>query len=159
MNNIGLIPINEKCKKLLILDATDDRTSAENLCKEFINRGYEADIDRVIYDTEFRVCRQDDFDKLQEKYDIVIFAINAEIRKWGEPMMLIWAPHMFNKNKKIIVNFSSPFYADIIFSEDPTIIDANSSANKAAIEMIADGITGKANFEGKPAVEDIRTIK
>ncbi len=158
-NDIGLIPINEKCKKFLILDATDDRTSAENLCKEFINRGYEADIDRVIYDTEFRVCWQDDFDKLQEKYDIVIFAINAEIRKWGEPMMLIWASHMFDKNKKIIVNFSSPFYADIIFPEDPTIIDANSSANKAAIEMIADGITGKANFEGKPAVKDIRTIK
>lgn len=64
-------------------------------------------------------------DKLQSGYDIVIFAVNAEIRKWGEPMMLVWASHIFDKSKKIIVNFSSPFYADSIFPEEPTIIDAN----------------------------------
>lgn len=158
-NDIGLIPIDGNAKRILILDVTDDSTAAQQLCDEFSDRGYIVDVDRVIYDTEFRVCWQDDVDSLQEKYDIVLFAVNAEIKQWGEPMMLIWASHLFDKKKKIIVNFSSPFYADTLFPEDYTIIDANSIVCAESVRKIVDGIVGKSAFTGYPAISEKRIIK
>ena len=92
-------------------------------------------------------------DELQSGYDIVIFAVDAEVRKWGEPMMMIWASHMFDKKKKIIVNFASPFYADTLFPEDPTIIEVNSGACPAAASAVVDGIFGRMKFTGHSSVE------
>lgn len=158
-NDIGLLPLDKKVKNILILSATENEDTLKLMSGKLKAKGYAVDVEKKIYDEEFRVCWQDDIDKLQAKYDIVIFAVDTELKIWGDEMMMIWASHMFDKKKKIIVNFASPFYADMLFPEDPTIIDANTTALETAINAVVDGIAGDMEFCGYPAVGDIKLIK
>ena len=108
--------------------------------------GYLADI----YDVPSRVCWQADIDKLQSNYDLVIFNFHAEfLSEWGVPHMLIWASHLFDKKKKLIVNYGSPYFAVNYFPEDPTIIEMNCSPSETTVEMLAAGILGEKEFTGK----------
>ena len=66
--------------------------------------------------------------------------------------MLIWASHMIKQEKKIIVNFGSPYFAEDYFPEDKTFIDANNGPTPATIEGIVSGIFGEMEFVGKPVV-------
>ena len=158
-NEAGLIPISKEMKKILILSVTEKEDTPRLISDAFEKKGFTCDILTKIYDEEFNVCWQDDIDELQNKYNIVIFAVDTEQKTWGDEMMMIWASHLFDKKKKIIVNFSSPFYADILFPEDPTIIDVNTDAFETSINAVVDGIIGDMSFCGYPAVKDIKLIK
>ena len=151
-NDIGLLPLSaEKYKKVLIVDVTDeDKYSSELLKQELIARGMQAEVKRDIYDVPSRVCWQADIDKLQAEYDLVIFNVNAFfVAQWSVPHMLIWASHLFDKKKKLIVNYGSPFFAVDYFPEDPTFIEMNCSPSKETIKMLADGLFGETEFTGK----------
>ncbi len=158
-NDLGIIPINsEKYKTALIVDTTEedctvnkgDHISSQLLKEELEKRGIRADVKRDIYDIPSCVCWQDDVDKLQSEYDIVIFNINANfVAEWSEPHMHIWASHMFDKKKKIIINYGSPYFASEYFPEDPTIIEMNTTPEKEVIKMLADGLFGDMEFAGK----------
>lgn len=151
-NANNLIPIHN-CKKILIIDATDEDKSAYMLRDEFVRRGFEADVKRIIYDVSSRVCWQDDIDELQSKYDVVILNLNTDIAcTWSEPFMLIWASHLFDKKKKIIINYGSPFFAKDYFPEDPTIIDTNASPSDELSNALAEGIIGEMSFKGNPII-------
>lgn len=154
-NDIGLLPIHtDRYKKILIVDVTDeDNISSRLLSQEFTKRGIQAEVKRDIYDVPSRVCWQTDVDKLQAEYDLVIFNVNAFfVAQWSVPHMLIWASHLFDKKKKIIVNYGSPYFAVDYFPEDPTIIEMNCSPTKETVEMLVDGILGKAKFTGRSLI-------
>lgn len=151
-NDNNLIPIHN-CKKILIIDATDNDKSAYMLCDKFVRRGFETDVKRIIYDVPSRVCWQDDIDELQSKYDVVILNLNTDIAcTWSEPFMLIWASHLFDKKKKIIVNYGSPFFAEDYFPEDPTIIETNASPSDELANALAEGIIGEMDFKGHSVI-------
>lgn len=158
-NEAGLIPISKEMKKILILSVTEKEDTTNLIRDAFEKKGFTCDVLTKIYDEEFNVCWQDDIDELQDKYNIVIFAVDTEQKTWGDEMMMIWASHLFDKKKKIIVNFSSPFYADIMFPEDPTIIDVNTDAFETSINAVVDGIIGDMSFCGYPVVKNIKLIK
>lgn len=154
-NNIGLLPIKkEKYKKILVVDVTDeDKVSSAMLRDELISRGFDAEVKRDIYDVPSRVCWQADIDKLQAEYDMVIFNINAFfVAEWSVPHMLIWASHLFDKKKKVIVNYGSPFFATDYLPEDPTIIEMNCSPSKETVKLLVDGILGETEFTGKSVI-------
>ncbi len=149
-NDIKLLPLKKNVKKILIVDATDeDTTSSYLLQEELKSRGFEVDVERDIYDVPSRVCWQNDIDALQSKYDLVIFNINAFfVAQWSVPHMLIWASHLFDKKKKLIVNYGSPYFATEYFPEDPTFIEMNTTPTKETVQMLVDGILGKTEFKG-----------
>ena len=157
-NDIDLLPIDKnKYKKVLIVDVTDeDEKSSELLRQELLERGIKAEVKRDIYDVPSRVCWQADIDKLQSEYDLVIFNVNAFfVAQWSVPHMLIWASHLFDKKKKIIVNYGSPYFAVDYFPEDPTFIEMNCSANKETVKLLADGLFGEIEFTGKKVLTKI----
>ena len=152
-NDIGLLPLDKnKINNILIVDGTENGggDSSVLLKEEFIRRGFNADLQRDIYDVPSRVCWQADIDKLQSRYDLVIFNIEcAFVAEWSVPHMLIWASHLFDKKKKLIINYGSPYFASDYFSEDPTFIETNCDACRETVKILVDGILGKSEFIGK----------
>lgn len=150
-NEKGLIPLSkEKVTKVLILDVTDeDPKSAELLREELERRGIYGEVKREIYDMPSQVCWQADTDRLQAEYDMVIVNTNAFfISQWGVSHMLIWNSHLFDKKKKVIVNYGSPYFAVDYFPEDPTIIEMNCAPAKETVEMLVDRLLGEKEFSG-----------
>ena len=154
-NDIGLIPVKENVKKVLIVDATDhDEISARMLQEELTKRGLMADVKRDIFDVQSRVCWQGDADKLQQEYDLIVINLNAkDTSGWSISHMLIWCSHLFDKKKKIIVNYGSPYMAEDYFPQDPTFIEMNCNPGSVAIEALAEGILGTFEFKGKPKIK------
>lgn len=152
-NDIDMIPLNpENYKNILIVDVTDesDNGSSKLLQDELKSRGIETEIQRDIYDVPSRVCWQDDLDELQSGYDLVIFNVNTSYATtWNVPFMLIWASHLFDKKKKLIINYGSPFFAGTYFPEDPTFIEVNNGPSKTSVKAVADRILGIEEFTGK----------
>ncbi len=158
-NEKNILPISkEKFNKVLVVDATDeDEFSSELLRKELESRGIKAEVKRDIYDVPSRVCWQADVDKLQAEYDLVIFNFNAFfVAQWSVPHMLIWASHLFDKNKKVIVNYGSPYFADDYFPEDPTIIEMNCNPTPETVKLLVDGLVGEMEFTGKPVLTKLK---
>lgn len=154
-NDIGLLPLaNQKYRSVLIVNGTEqeDSTSCKLLKAEFEVRGIKADIARDIYDVPSNVCWQSDIDALQAKYDLVLFNMNAEHGTWSTPLMIIWASHLFNKQKKIIVNYGSAYFAEDYFPEDPTFIQMNCQPNEFSAKALADRLFGTAPFIGRPSL-------
>jgi len=150
-NELGIVPVSkEKTKKILIVDVTDDDKESSYLLADELNaRGFFAEVKRDIYDVPSRVCWQADIDKLQAQYDLVIFNINAFfVAEWSVPHLLVWASHLFDKSKKLIVNYGSPYFATEYLPEDPTIIEVNAQPNKETVKMLVDGILGETQFTG-----------
>ena len=158
-NDIGMLPISaDKYKKVLVVDVTDeDEYSSQMLCDELKKRGMYAEVKRDIYDVPSRVCWQADIDKLQAEYDLVIFNVNAFfVAEWSVPHMLIWASHLFDKKKKLIVNYRTPFFAEDYFPEDPTFIEMNCQPTEETIKMLVDGLFGEMEFRGKSLLRERR---
>lgn len=162
-NEIGLLPLSkEKCRKILIVDSTEkddsgDRISSKLLKETLEKRGIKADIRRDIYDVPSRVVWQNDIDKISAEYDLVIFNLNAQyVSEWSEPHMHIWASHLFKKDKKLFINYSSPYWASEYLPEDPTIIEVNTGANEEIVEYIVKGLFGEAEFTGHSLLTKIK---
>ena len=157
-NDINLLPLSEeKYKNILIVDVTDEDKISSNLLKEELEkRGIKADVKRDIYDVPSRVCWQNDIDALASAYDLVIFNVNAFfVAEWSVPHMLIWASHLFDKSKKVIVNYGSPYFAPEYFPEDPTFIEMNTTPTTDTVKMLVDGLFGEIEFTGKSILTKI----
>lgn len=137
----NMLPIStDKYKKILILEACDDagRDSCRLIKERLENEGFSADIEHYIYDEPSRVCWQDDIDELQAKYDLVIVNLSAEDAFWTEPYMLVWASHLFKKEKKIIINWGSDYLADDYFPEEKTIIQCGNPICEYSADCVAE---------------------
>lgn len=151
-NENKLLPIGQKYKKILVIDATDDKdmNSSELLTRELEMRGFQAEMKRDIYDTDSGVCWQDDIDLLQAQYDLVIFNVNVALQgNWDAANMLIWASHLFDKKKKIIINWSNGYVSMDYFPEDPVIIEANSAPTSHMTKALVNRIVGETEFTGQ----------
>lgn len=151
-NQCNLLPLNqETVKRILIIDATDEgRDQTSPLLQSALMRcGFHVDVARHIYDVPSRVCWQSDIDKLQQQYDLIILNLDAEYATaWNEPFMLIWAFHLFSKQKKMVINYGSPFFADTYFPDDPTFIEVNGKPSPSTITSLVERMLGAAPFEG-----------
>lgn len=152
-NRRNILPLKpERCRKILIVDVTDEnrRRSSELLKDELERRGFQAVVMRDIYDVPSNVCWQEDIDALQNQYDIAIFNMDmAYATAWNVPFMLVWAMHMFDGRKKIVLNYGSPFFADTYLPEEATYIEVNADACEATVSAITDRLFGEAPWCGR----------
>ncbi len=158
-NEIGLLPLSkEEVKKVLIVDATDDDPYSSNFLKNSLEkRGICADIRRDIYDVPSRVAWQGEVDEIQKDYDLVIFNINAQyVAQWSEPHMHIWTSHLFDKKKKLFINYSSPYWASEYLPEDPTFIEMNTLPNQELADYLVEGMFGEVEFSGKSILTKVK---
>lgn len=162
-NQCSLLPLNQEIiKRILIIDATDEgRDQASPLLQvALMNCGFHVDVARHIYDVPSRVCWQSDIDKLQQQYDLVILNLDAEYATaWNEPFMLIWAFHLFSKQKKLVINYGSPFFADTYFPDDPTFIEVNGKPSPSTMDSLVQRMLGIAPFEGHRVLHTAPTIQ
>ena len=70
--------------------------------------------------------------------------------------MHIWTSHLFDKAKKIIVNYGSPYFASEYFPEDPTFIEMNTTPTKETVKMLVDGLFGDIEFTGKSILTKVK---
>ena len=151
-NDINLLPIKKDVKDILIIDVTNsyDNESTDMLRKELQDYGFNVDVKSTdIYDIPSRVCWQKDIDNLYDSYDLIIFNVNMGYAStWDEGYMLIWASHLFGKDKKLIVNYGSPYFEEDYFPEDPTYIEMNCDPSREAVSALVKKIVGKSKFVG-----------
>lgn len=156
-NDIGLLPLStEKYKNILIVDGVenDNKVPSENLKAELESRGANVTIyKREVFDPILLVCWQSDIDKIQKDFDLVIFNMSTNLLcSWEDPYMIIWASHMFDKKKKLIINYGSPFFTQRYFPEDPTIVETNAGPSKFCVKYLVDRLFGDAPFTGKSVI-------
>lgn len=151
-NEIGLLPLNtDKVKNILIVNAAENENSkaASNLADALNKAGFNAEVKRDIYDVPSRVCWQDDIDELQSKYDLTIFSMSMDYAtSWSVSFMMVWASQLFDKNKKLIINYGSPFFAEDYFAEEHTIVEVNNGADEKTVELLVERLLGKEPFTG-----------
>ncbi len=152
-NELNLIPIDKDKKNILILDAAGGQPSF--MLREALSaKGFSVDVTDDIYDREFYVCWQDDIDSVAAKYDMVILNANPSITDdtHNAIYMMIWASHLFDKKKKIVINYGKPFVSLSYFPEELTLIETNAPPSKELAEYLADGLVGYMDFSGKFAL-------
>ena len=85
--------------------------------------------------------------------DLIIFNVRGNyLSNWNNTFMSIWGSHMYDKARKVIIIYGSPFFAPECFPQDPTIIEMNCSPTKETVKMLVDGILGEMEFTGKSIV-------
>ena len=161
-NEISLLPLNrEKIKKILIIDGSRslEMTPSVLLGRELEKAGFEVNVRRDVYDVSSNVCWQEDLDEIQAEYDLVIFSFDTAYISANESAgagnisyMMIWASQLMNKNKKLIINYGSPFFAEDYFPEEHTIIEVNTVPTEATINFVVQGLLGEIRFTGKKAL-------
>ena len=62
--------------------------------------------------------------------------------------MMVWAFQLFDKNKKLIINYGSPFFAEDYFAEEHTIVEVNNGADEKTVELLVERLLGKEPFTG-----------
>lgn len=152
-----LLPISREKKKILVIDAAgeNDRVSAKMLAKELTCRGFETEVKRDIYDEISNICWQDELDQLQAQYDLILLNVNVSLQgDWGKPYMLIWASHLLDKSKKIIVNWGNGYVSMDYFREDPTIIEVNSAPKEHVVSALVERMIGEKGFTGYPRITE-----
>ena len=159
-NERKLLPFGKTVNSVLIINSTGDENSeaCELMVRELNGRGIQAEIRRHIYDKESLVCWQKDVDALQQDFDRVLFMVQADHGLWSTALMTIWASHLFDKSKKIIANFGSPWFAQDYFPEDPTLIQVNCGADEISVKALAERLCGEAAFTGvsfNPCLEEL----
>jgi len=55
---------------------------------------------------------------------------------------------MFDKAKKVIIHYGSPYFAEDYFPEDPTYIEMNCGGGPATVQALAERLFGEAPFTG-----------
>ena len=159
-NERNILPLDsEKYKKILLVDdcTEENDVSIDLLQKELESRGKKVEVVRGIDDKGSEVCWQADTDKLQEGQDLVIFNVRGTyLSDWNNTFMTIWGSHMFDKQRKLILIYGSPFYAPECFPEDPTIIEMNSNPTEFTVGEVVKKIFGEDEFKGKPMLRNIK---
>lgn len=161
-NEKGNLPLASDRKKVFIsviapdskLLRIDDKMKAAELFADILNKnGFETKL-------EFNhVCfRQDWIDKEVPKYDYFIFILSTPfcVGQFRECFNSAWTVHQYPAAKKIVLNFSTPFFIDDYYPNEKTFVQVNSQLNEESVVAVADAILGKAPMTGKLAMKSVK---
>ncbi len=149
-NRRGLIPLNKKkIKKILVIgNAANDGglDQLEPFCELLREKGFLVDFRRYL-----NTCWAEYVHEKTDSYDLVIQLLWAPsaIGPIQACNATVWAFHMVDKAKRMVVNFSSPFFADDYYPEDDTFVTAHQPASKEGFRAVVDCMVGQQPFEGK----------
>lgn len=149
----SLIPIKpEKCKKVRIVGIATNEEEEKKvlgiLKDEFEKQGAQVE-------TMESWCNYHaDFDTVNKDYDLLIYAYLLEPdvpNPIGKPAVTIHNSLIFDREKTIIVSFSSPYIFRQYCETAKTYI--NSYRNEESLRTFVRGVYGECEFSGKPSVK------
>ncbi len=153
-NRKGLLPLNkDQLKKILVIgNATsdDDFKKLEPFCDILREKGFEVDFQKYLLS-----CWEDVVHPIVAPYDLVIALLSVPfaVGLFGDASSTTWAFHLVPKEKRMIVNFSSPYFADDYYPEDDTFVTAHQKASEDGFRAVVDRLVGEKPFEGKSPVK------
>ena len=158
-NSLGNLPLSNKRKTVLVdLIAPESEkhkfgeklAGAERFCEILREAGY---------DTEIR-CNYANFTERDlraetEKFDTVIVMLDAafSIGNSKDCFNSAWTAHLFPSEKKIFLNFSSPYFIDDYYPLERTFVQVNSGLSVKSAEWVADAVLGRREMTGKLKVK------
>ena len=142
------LPLRKEEKILVIGNAREGKAmeETEQFATALKNRGYDATFQKYLL-----TCYQEQVDEQTiDRYDRIIFVLNHpfEVSIEDHIISTTWASHHVRKDKKIIVNFSSPYLADDYYPDEPCVINTNLRLSPESIEVVLDRMEGKKPFTG-----------
>ncbi len=154
-NERGIIPIDKNKKKVLV-----NLVSPKGLGRHYENAvkctDYFAEIlNKNGFETEVRYNFVEFWeDRLGPKVDNFDYIINLvsgplQVDIFPDSFNSVWTVHLLDKAKKILVNFSTPFFLDDYFVHEQTVLQLYGGINDLNVEAAADAILGKAEMTGK----------
>ncbi len=151
----NLIPIDkEKYKKVRIVgistNINDEKRILDILKDEFEKHGAEVEV------MESWCNYHADFSTINKEYDLLIYAYDLEQDEpnpIGKPAVTIHNSLIFDREKTIIVSFSSPYILKQYCETAKTYV--NSYRNEESVRTFVKGVYGKCEFSGKPSVKVI----
>ncbi len=153
-NRRGLIPLNKKkIKKILVIGNAANEGGLAQLspfCDVLREKGFDVEFKRYLC-----TCWASEVHNRTAAYDLVIEALWAPfnigtVQSCGATT---WAFHIIPKEKRMVVNFSTPFFADDYYPEDDTFVTAHQGASMDAFRAVVDCLVGEKPFEGKSPVK------
>lgn len=155
-NERGILPIGNDKKNVLVNVIApsglkrwwfdEAERSAEHFADILNKNGFEAEIKY-----NFIEFWENKFEERIGKYDYIITLLSAPLQVdiFPDCFNSVWTVHLLDKAKKILVNFSTPFFLDDYFSHEETVIQLYGGISKLNVEAAADAILGKLKPEGK----------
>lgn len=156
-NKLGVLPIRKAGRVLIDLISPPlarydmGVESAHVIGKELEKRGFSYEL--VRNEVQFM---KEEADEVTKDFDYVIVIIDNPFPSRGiDPTSdAIWTVHFFERAKRIVLNFSSPFYADDYYPDVETFVNANSFGfNRAQAREMVKRILGEENFTGKTCLK------
>ncbi len=88
-------------------------------------------------------------------YDYIIIMLDAPftIGSYRDCFNSAWSVHLMPTAKKILLNFSSPFFIDDYYPLEQTFVQVNAGIDKVSVKAVADAILGKTEMTGKLQVQ------
>lgn len=151
-NNVFPLDRNKYKKILLIGNAPDDGAfkQIEPMADLLREKGFEVKFQRYLLS-----CWEDVVIPMYKDFDLVIQIINVPFTVGCFPdcSSTTWAFHLVKKEKRAIVNFSSPYFADDYYPDDPEFITAHQAPNPVVLRDVVNAMVGEIPFEGKSPVK------
>lgn len=153
-NRTGLLPLSPaRTKKVLVIGNAPNEDGLKKLsefCQYLKDKGFEAD-----YQSYLLTCWEDEMNEILKGYDLIMLLIAAPLAVGpiDKCASTTWAFHLVPREKRMIVNFSSAYFADDYFPEDDTFVTVNQRPCDDAYKAVADRLVGDAPFTGKSAIK------
>ena len=154
-NNLNILPV-DKSKKNILLDVITpegklvgwkrNQKGVEHFAEVLRKEGFNVDI-KLNY-TQFW---ENKMKKDLENYDYVICMLDSPIQidVFHETFNSAWTVHLIDDDKKIFINFATPFFLDDFYPHEQTVIQLYGGISELNVEAAADAILGKMEMEGK----------
>lgn len=158
-NNLGNLPLDKERKKILIHLITPEAKkkgyeakveAAEELAAILCANGFETEMKWNYYCFEEYKIKEE-----IEQYDYIIHMLDANfnIGSFRDCFNAAWFVHLLPMEKKIFLNFSSPFFIDDYYPNEQTLLQVNSLINKDSVKAVAAAILGEFEMTGKLQVK------
>ena len=161
-NELSILPLKKNSGRILInLIASESKCNysdekiegAEIVASELRNAGYEVDI-KWNYVNFLEKSIKAELDP----YDYVVIMLDSPISIGAtrDCFNSAWTAHLIPMEKKIIVNFSTPYFIDDYFPDDKTFLHIGYAINPQNSKAAAEAILGKFPITGKLKYKNIR---
>ena len=158
-NEYGILPLGKKDNRILIdLIAPEGKgysaklKAAEELRDRLRLEGFEVDLKE-----KFVMFIERDLKRALNDYDRVIVLIDTPFAiGFTDCFNSAWTVHLIPKEKRILLNFSSPYFIDDYYPDVKTFVQVNSPIKSEIIPALCDAILGNIQFKGKLKMNSIK---
>ena len=154
-NELNNLPLDNKRNRILVdlvaseskvNDADEKLEGAEKLIEILKEEGF-----RVDFKWNYTSFVDKHMNEEIKDYDYIIIMLDStfSIGATRDCFNSAWTVNNLPSAKKVILNFSSPYFIDDYYPHEKTFVQVNSAIHAERIPMVADAILGKTPMTGK----------